>query len=548
MVPMGTSCSANQGGFFLSDQEGKVDPLQERDDIIAKLQEQVEISTGKLLDEQWFAEQLTKELAKEQENGKKLQDEFAGAAMRATEARIESSLAQTILGRREAEKINQDEGWEGYKPHDGVVTVPKTAPDADAGLTVLLFGMTGCGKSSLGNLIVGDKIFHASDDTTSVTKLDSLLKFTTDDGSLMLLDTIGLGDTDLSQDQVVNSIRDVALQAPHGIDILFYVMRNERLTDDAIARFIYITQFLWGDKCLDNLYIVVTHATRYATDKKEAQNWITRQVEMNWRFKHIYSMVGNNPSSFLFVDNPDSESKEPFWLQRQDNSRRTVLHLLATHPRDVIPPFTHSMMKQAKELGESLGSSRKGEIEKKEREIQTMKTKLEAKSKQLEQMSAFQGVGKKVDPKKLEAMQREVTKLEKDLKKNRAAKEQLKQEETADLIANAKTNKKFNAAVENEAKKATTSFSFNFIPSMQNAKGGVNKVTGEASKACWRLACSFGVGGLWGNKNTKKSKAGASKEDNEPDSWIPKEFLEHAKQMNAEEKKALLDSAAGGAP
>merc|ERR1719174_1223655 len=74
-------------------------------------------------------------------------------------------------------------------PHSGVELPP------DGELTVLLFGMTGCGKSSFGNLIVGDKVFDASDDTTSVTRMDSLLKFVTDDGALMLLDTIGLGDT-----------------------------------------------------------------------------------------------------------------------------------------------------------------------------------------------------------------------------------------------------------------------------------------------------------------------------------------------------------------
>jgi len=146
---------------------------------------------------------------------------------------------------------------------------------------------------------------------------------------------------------VVASIRDVALSAPRGIDVLLFVMRHARITDDAIARLIYVTEYLWGKECLLNLYIVVTHASRFVVRPDEAEAWIERQAEMNWRFRHIYGLVGNNPNRFIFVDNPDPQSEEPNIEGRQAASRDALMKVLALHPRDVVPPFTHAMMKSA---------------------------------------------------------------------------------------------------------------------------------------------------------------------------------------------------------
>ena len=76
-------------------------------------------------------------------------------------------------------------------------------------------------------------------------------------------------------------------------------------------------------------------------------DWIQRQVEINWRFKHIYSIVGCNPHRrtecinrdphiqldklspcrFIFVDNPDLESVEPRVEERRRSSRDSLYKL-----------------------------------------------------------------------------------------------------------------------------------------------------------------------------------------------------------------------------
>eukprot|EP00930_Biecheleria_cincta_P086667 TRINITY_DN75932_c0_g1_i1.p1 TRINITY_DN75932_c0_g1~~TRINITY_DN75932_c0_g1_i1.p1 ORF type:complete len:161 (+),score=21.47 TRINITY_DN75932_c0_g1_i1:115-597(+) len=83
-------------------------------------------------------------------------------------------------------------------------------------MTVMMFGMTGAGKSALGNLLAGHQYFASGDDTASVTNKQSVMRYEAADGSLIVLDTIGLGDTQIDQEKVVNSIRDSALSAPNG--------------------------------------------------------------------------------------------------------------------------------------------------------------------------------------------------------------------------------------------------------------------------------------------------------------------------------------------
>ena len=40
-----------------------------------------------------------------------------------------------------------------------------------------MFGMTGAGKSALGNLMAGCDAFASGDDTASVTNLDSVMRY-----------------------------------------------------------------------------------------------------------------------------------------------------------------------------------------------------------------------------------------------------------------------------------------------------------------------------------------------------------------------------------
>ncbi|OLQ04716.1 hypothetical protein AK812_SmicGene12171 [Symbiodinium microadriaticum] len=58
-------------------------------------------------------------------------------------------------------------------------------------------------------------------------------------------------------------------------------------------------------------------------------------------------------ASILFVDNPNPEDGEPLTRIRRHNSKLNVMKALISHPRELIPPFTHQMMKEAQERMEA---------------------------------------------------------------------------------------------------------------------------------------------------------------------------------------------------
>eukprot|EP00931_Biecheleriopsis_adriatica_P050517 TRINITY_DN29255_c0_g1_i2.p1 TRINITY_DN29255_c0_g1~~TRINITY_DN29255_c0_g1_i2.p1 ORF type:complete len:536 (-),score=153.00 TRINITY_DN29255_c0_g1_i2:28-1635(-) len=392
-------------------------------------------------------------------------------------------------------------------------------------LTVMMFGMTGAGKSSLGNLIADGLVFDSSDDTASVTNLDSIMKFEADDASLILLDTIGLGDTEIDQEKVVASIRDVALSAPNGVDCLLYVMRNERITDDAISRLIYVTEYLWGSESLLNLYIVVTCASRYMKNRKDAEEWIQRQVEINWRFKHIYTIVGKNPSRFLFVDNPAPDCGELEVEERREQSHQVIFKALCKHPRDAVPPFTQAMMKKVQELTKT----ERLELDAKEKEVQRLQQEIKNKQK-----------GKKKGKKsEVELKSEDIDEGLYDLMKK--AKEDMQQAKKAMnmKLAQVKADKGFQEQVREQAELATLRFSQDYEDDA--AAAGQSQKDPEKVKAGRSLIGALGRSLLGAVKKTVNM--GGGKRSSKTNVKVSAESAAAASGLSPEEEaKAILAS------
>eukprot|EP00434_Breviolum_minutum_P022772 symbB.v1.2.020090.t1/scaffold1672.1/size106478/2 len=174
---------------------------------------------------------------------------------------------------------------------------------------------------ALSNLIAGH---DSGDNTASVAQLDSIMRYEADNGSLVVLDAIGLGEAEIDQNKVIASIQDVALSAPNGVNCLLYVMKNDQITDAAIARGIFVAEYLCSDEALQNLHILVTHSL--VKDRTEADSWIQSQCEIKFHFKRLYSIVGYDPDRFIFVD--------------RRSRRDSLCKLFCQHCRDAVAELT----------------------------------------------------------------------------------------------------------------------------------------------------------------------------------------------------------------
>lgn len=219
--------------------------------------------------------------------------------------------------------------------------------------TVMVFGKTGAGKSHLANLLVGHRAFESGDSLASVTNEKSVRTAKSKDGALTILDTIGFGDTRLPPETVIHSLRDTALEAPDGIDLLLFVMKKERVSAVEQEILSYVTQLLFGPACLPNLYMVVTHAGRLAKEADSRAPWLREQADASPQFASMLAMLGPEPvKRIAFVENSDpkeAEDEEDRSLasRRQQRALADVHQLLRRHRA---APYQHGIMVRAGQL------------------------------------------------------------------------------------------------------------------------------------------------------------------------------------------------------
>eukprot|EP00035_Acanthoeca_spectabilis_P013439 m.250349 g.250349 ORF g.250349 m.250349 type:complete len:181 (-) comp15884_c0_seq4:200-742(-) len=140
--------------------------------------------------------------------------------------------------------------------------------------TVLLIGSTGNGKSTLGNVIAGEAVFRESALPQSETRQAQVHVTPPIQGErYRVVDTVGIGDTDLSREQVGMLIADACHQCRDGLVQVLFVTKG-RLTATEIDAFDLMTNVLLGDGVVAKTTIVYTH---FAGFRDPAQVTAVRQ-------------------------------------------------------------------------------------------------------------------------------------------------------------------------------------------------------------------------------------------------------------------------------
>ncbi|GBB96834.1 hypothetical protein RclHR1_02850005 [Rhizophagus clarus] len=165
-------------------------------------------------------------------------------------------------------------------------------------INILLVGCTGGGRSTLANVLTGTDNFKEGACAVSETKYFRKKEFEWEENNFSVVDTVGIGDINLSIDHILFKITEGILSMPEGISHVLFVI-NGRFEQEEIETFNLIKDYLFKSDILRYVTIVRTKFSNFR-NKRERDTDKEKMCEESG----IAAKIVNSGNGVIHVDNP----------------------------------------------------------------------------------------------------------------------------------------------------------------------------------------------------------------------------------------------------
>ena len=193
--------------------------------------------------------------------------------------------------------------------------------------TAVFIGRTGSGVSACANTLAGKDLFQESHGTYSMTRNVEVhtvaLTWQEQQYEVKIVDTIGIGHTELPPDEVLKRLACVCNECREGINAVYFVIGG-RFTDEEAEAWHALWRVLFGPEVLEYVTLVLTKFRKFRDPEAVRLN----SEELNQdevAARTIMSCV----KDIICVDNPPPEYGGS--LVRPQSQNLLLSHLIAAH-------------------------------------------------------------------------------------------------------------------------------------------------------------------------------------------------------------------------
>eukprot|EP00117_Sycon_ciliatum_P008168 scpid69382/ scgid10989/ len=261
--------------------------------------------------------------------------------------------------------------------------------------TIVVMGKTGNGKSAVANVLAGDydgglfpESSNPASETSGLPTYTVLVSYAGKDHAIKIVDTIGYGDTSLSEKDVLNALAKVAQTCTEGINQILFVTRGRYTQEDKTTMDAMMNVIFQPDVAKFSTIV------RTATPAKELDEAVVAAKTAEYR----QEMIKLHPNlaqigTFLMISNPDDGDERSMQMRRR--SRKTLLDHVILHYMQcyATPSYTSVVARVNKHLGAQTAQQE----EQKRQEAERTRLQQELKAREAEQERLRQEQERKAD-------------------------------------------------------------------------------------------------------------------------------------------------------